>query len=173
MEILYDEQIINSETVTIATSSDNLIALAITKSGLKIFCNNTTFFDRRRRTIEYDKSVNDSPKEVFEIASWSFFIDCLDSSSYCFRFSESTFQEFPESLLTFTFELMINDGQVYSASISNESHPVVALWKAVIDLDLGQSDVKALSLMIEYCGQIVFKSPKSLIKQVFRKNQND
>lgn len=171
IDMLTDYQVVNKNLMEVVTSADNLIIIGVGKNeGLILFSKHTEFFSERwSKFQEANKElVEESQSGTFMLLSLDEFSRKLDSQSYYFRFTESSFKNLPQELLTFNFDIVTKNGTVTSASITDENHPIVALTEALIDLGIQQSFVSAIAISVEYCGQVVFKSPDSLLKTIFR-----
>ncbi len=162
--ILIDYQIAAHEKTEILTTEDNLIIIAVTNHGLKCFAKYDGWIELRIAEGE----LAEIEPGLMIISDFKKFISELDPLSYMFRFTASSFSTMPPQLLTFSFDILRTNGSSYAASISKENHPIVALYKSLSDLNILLEDVSGLSVTIEYCGEIVFKSPKSLTKAVFK-----
>lgn len=153
------------EIVSVATSTDNLIVLAVSRQGLFAFSTADEWLTNRlNRIIENGYTV---PVMTY-MTDYRMFESYTDPVTYFFRFSKSVFAGLPQEAITFNFDVMHRSGRMHSVSISAENHPIVAAIQALSDLEIPQGDVQAMALSIEYCGLVVFESPSDLLKTAFR-----
>lgn len=165
-QLLIDKRTIDDQEVEFVTSSDNLIVIYVKDNGLGVYCPKTPFFEAQLKKSGID--LNDPKLHDFDYTCQEF-----GPRSYGFRFSESSFNGLPSELLNFCFDMLLIDKNVVSASITEESHPVIAITRALVDLGIQTTEIRAMSLRIEYCGEVVFRSPKSLINDVLKRENGN
>lgn len=165
MKLITDYQIVRQQKIEVMSDFDNVIIIAINQSGLVAYCSYDDFFKARLDKME--KKPEGSADELFWINDMRALVEEFDRFSYFFRFTSSSFVNLPAELITFNFDLLYLN-EIVAATIIGENHPVIALSKAIVDLNVNQKDIQAIAISIEYCGEQVFSSPKSLIRYAFR-----